>query len=108
MYSVLGVNARGKLLNKKEKETYYDEFITSYSSDLNPNKKVTFFPQIIDDPKDQNNKIPYFITHSAMREWEYEWEGMWDRNKVFPLIYEKSYKEWIIDRITENSKFGRY
>ncbi|VEH67425.1 Uncharacterised protein [Rodentibacter pneumotropicus] len=43
-----------------------------------------------------------------MREWEYEWEGMWDRNKVFPLIYEKSYKEWIIDRITENSKFGRY
>ncbi len=41
-----------------------------------------------------------------MREWEYEWEGMWDRNKVFPLIYEKSYKEWIIDRITENPKFG--
>ncbi|MBN6071526.1 hypothetical protein HYE53_10715, partial [Aggregatibacter actinomycetemcomitans] len=61
-----------------------------------------------DDPDDKNKKIPYFISHSAMREWEYEWLGMLSSNKVFPLIYEKSYKEWIIERITLNSKFGRY
>ncbi|KYK90326.1 hypothetical protein SA269_11160, partial [Aggregatibacter actinomycetemcomitans serotype d str. SA269] len=45
---------------------------------------------------------------SAMREWEYEWLGMLSSNKVFPAIYEKSYKEWIIDRIMKTSKFGRY
>ncbi|OOF60423.1 hypothetical protein BKL51_11325 [Rodentibacter sp. Ppn85] len=108
LYSVLGVNARGNLLNKKEKEAYYDEFIKESSDINNQNRKIAFFPQTIENPKDENKKISYFITHSAMREWEYEWEGMSEKNKVFPLIYEKSYKEWIIDRITENSKFGRY
>ncbi|VEH65294.1 Uncharacterised protein [Rodentibacter pneumotropicus] len=41
-----------------------------------------------------------------MRTWE--WLDL-DRHQVFPLIYEYSYKEWIMDRkIQEHSKFGRY
>ncbi|OOF60450.1 hypothetical protein BKL51_11315 [Rodentibacter sp. Ppn85] len=103
LYSVLGENEKGEL-SKKDKELYFDSFI----KDISDSKKVEFFPQVIEDVKDKNKKIPYFITHSAMREWEYEWEGMSEKNKVFPLIYEKSYKEWIIDRIKKNSKFGRY
>lgn len=58
--------------------------------------------------KNPDKQRPYFITHSAMREWEYEWEGMRDRNKVFPLIYSESYKKYIINKIKKNSKFGRY
>ncbi|MBN6084626.1 hypothetical protein HYE62_10670, partial [Aggregatibacter actinomycetemcomitans] len=104
LYSVLGVDEKGNDLSKKEKKKYYDQFI----SDKRDEGKITFFPQTIDDPDDKNKKIPYFISHSAMREWEYEWLGMLPRNKVFPAIYEKSYKEWIIERITLNSKFGRY
>ena len=43
-----------------------------------------------------------------MREWEYEWVGIPERNKVFPMIYEVSYKRWIMRVIQKNSKFGRY
>ncbi|MBN6064673.1 hypothetical protein HYE62_11455 [Aggregatibacter actinomycetemcomitans] len=102
---MLGKDAEGNDLSKKEKEKYLDKFLISLSSDKNPHKKLTFFPQTIADDK---KSIPYFISHSAMREWEYEWVGMLSSNKVFPAIYEKSYKEWIIDRIMKTSKFGRY
>ncbi|MDG2940606.1 alpha/beta hydrolase, partial [Bisgaard Taxon 10/6] len=53
---------------------------------------------------DQSN---YFITHSAMR--EYEWIAL-DKNnpKIFPDIYLYSYRDEIINRIKENSRFGRY
>ncbi|THA00867.1 alpha/beta hydrolase [Rodentibacter pneumotropicus] len=101
LYSVQGKNTK-RDLSREDKELYFDGFIT----DMEDKKKIIFFPQIIIDEK--GKQAPYFITHSAMREWEYEWEGMRDRNKVFPLIYEKSYKEWIIERINTNSKFGRY
>ena len=43
-----------------------------------------------------------------MREWEYEWLGMRRKNKVFPDIYAESYKNWIMRKIQNNSKFGRY
>ncbi|MBN6082063.1 hypothetical protein HYE55_08345, partial [Aggregatibacter actinomycetemcomitans] len=108
LYSVLGVDEKGNDLSKQEKKKYYDEFIKDASDENNPKKKVTFFPQTIDDPDDKNKKIPYFISHSAMREWEYEWLGMLFSNKVFPLIYEISYQRWIMRVIQKNSKFGRY
>jgi len=58
-------------------------------------KKFNFF--------DQSN---YFISHSAMREWE--WKAL-DTQKVFPDIYKESYKNQIMDRwIKANSNFGRY
>ncbi|MBN6067461.1 hypothetical protein HYE54_01345 [Aggregatibacter actinomycetemcomitans] len=105
---MLGKDAKGNDLSKQEKKKYYDKFLANSSSDNNPKKKVTFFPQTIDDPDDKNKKIPYFISHSAMREWEYEWLGMLPRNKVFPTIYSESYRNIIMYRILEKSKFGRY
>ncbi|MDG2918507.1 alpha/beta hydrolase, partial [Bisgaard Taxon 10/6] len=52
---------------------------------------------------DQSN---YFITHSAMREFEFK---IFDKNGFFADIYKESYKTQIMDRwIKENSKFGRY
>ena len=107
LYSVLGIDENGKPLSAKEKAEYFDPFIAEQSELKNLNRKITFFPQTIKLAPNKPAK-PYFISHSAMREWEYEWEGMLNRLKVFPDIYEKSYKEWIIERIQDNSKFGRY
>ncbi|OOF69811.1 alpha/beta hydrolase [Rodentibacter caecimuris] len=110
LYSVQGRNVKGDL-SKSDKKLYFDQFISNMKRVL----KVEFVPQtaeesdfIDSDPKYPNKQRPYFITHSAMREWEYEWEGMPDRNKVFPLIYSESYKQYIIEKIKKNSKFGRY
>ena len=108
IYSVQGFDEDGDELNKKEKAKYYDKFIAESSSLENPNRKIEFFPQVIDNPQDKNKKIRYFISHSAMREWEYEWLGMRRKNKVFPDIYAESYKNWIMRKIQNNSKFGRY
>lgn len=47
----------------------------------------------------------YFISHSAMREYEFK---IFDYRNVFPRIYKESYRREIMDRIKENSKFGRY
>ncbi|MDG2951027.1 alpha/beta hydrolase, partial [Exercitatus varius] len=53
---------------------------------------------------DQSN---YFITHSAMRDFEFK---IFDKQepKVFPRIYRESYVNEIMNRIQENSNFGRY
>ncbi|QEH48943.1 hypothetical protein [Aggregatibacter actinomycetemcomitans] len=68
------------------------------------NKKLHYFGQVID--QDDGTKFYYFISHSAMRTWE--WLDL-DKHQVFPSIYEYSYKEWIMDRfIQKHSKFGRY
>ncbi|MBN6085386.1 alpha/beta hydrolase [Aggregatibacter actinomycetemcomitans] len=67
-------------------------------------KKLHYFGQVID--QDDGTKFYYFISHSAMRTWE--WLDL-DKHQVFPSIYEYSYKEWIMDRfIQKHSKFGRY
>jgi len=69
--------------------------------------KIEFFPQTIKAPQSTSDKEkPYFISHSAMREWE--WKAL-DTQKVFPDIYKESYKNQIMDRwIKANSNFGRY
>ncbi|MBN6071639.1 hypothetical protein HYE53_11315, partial [Aggregatibacter actinomycetemcomitans] len=51
---MLGKDVEGNDLSKKEKKKYYDEFIASSSSEKNPKRKITFFPQTIDDPDDKN------------------------------------------------------
>ena len=67
-------------------------------------KKLHYFGQVID--QDDGTKFYYFISHSAMRTWE--WLDL-DKHQVFPSIYEYSYKQWIMDRfIQKHSKFGRY
>ncbi|OOF61404.1 hypothetical protein BKL51_10770 [Rodentibacter sp. Ppn85] len=110
LYSVQGRNVKGSL-SKNDKKLYFDPFI----SEMSDEDRIAFLPQtakesqfIDGDTKNPDKQRPYFITHSAMREWEYEWVGMLDKNKVFPLIYSESYKKLIIDRIKRNSKFGRY
>lgn len=109
LYTVQGKNEHGKDLSQKEKEKYYDEFIAVSSDQNSSDRKIDFFSQIAKDPQSISNKEkPYFISHSAMREWEYEWVGIPERNKVFPMIYEVSYKRWIMRVIQKNSKFGRY
>lgn len=107
LYSVEGKNLNGELSEEK-KILYFDSFIHR----MRESRKITFSPQLFEEEEfidgDLNKGKPYFITHSAMREWEYEWSGMLDRNKIFPLIYSESYKKLIVDKIMFNSKFGRY
>ena len=79
----------------------HDSFIEKLSKE---GEKLRYFGQVIDE--DDGTQRYYFISHSAMRTWE--WLEL-DRHQVFPLIYEYSYKQWIMDRkIQKHSKFGRY
>ena len=88
--TVLGTWFNNKELSEARKKEWIDSFITAQ------NKKQFWF-------WDQSN---YFISHSAMREWE--WKAL-DTKKVFPDIYKESYKNQIMDRwIKANSNFGRY
>ena len=78
----------------------HDSFIEELSKE---GEKLRYFGQVI---RKNNQDFYYFISHSAMRTWE--WLEL-DRHQVFPLIYEYSYKQWIMDRkIQKHSKFGRY
>ena len=85
-------------LPEYHKKELFDKFIadnTRKANESGENKKFWF--------QDQSN---YFISHSAMREWE--WKAL-DTQKVFPNIYKESYKGRIIDEwINEKSNFGRY
>lgn len=93
--SVRGIGFKNKELSKRQQEEGFDKFIADNTSNNGENKKFWFW--------DQSN---YFISHSAMREWE--WKAL-DSQKVFPDIYKESYKNQIIDRwIKKNSNFGRY
>ena len=87
-----------KPLSEYHKKELFDKFIadnTRKANESGKNKKFWFW--------DQSN---YFISHSAMREWE--WKAL-DTQKVFPDIYKESYKGRIIDEwINEKSNFGRY
>ena len=88
--TVLGTWFNNKELSEARKKEWIDSFITAQ------NKKQFWF-------WDQSN---YFISHSAMREWE--WKAL-DTQKVFPDIYKESYKNQLMDRwIKANSNFGRY
>ncbi|MBN6071454.1 hypothetical protein HYE53_10305, partial [Aggregatibacter actinomycetemcomitans] len=88
----------GEEVSKKEKKRWHDEFIEKLSK-----TKLEFFGQWEDR---KNEPFYYFISHSAMREWEYQ---QIDIHQVFPLIYKYSYREWIMRRkIQKHSKFGRY
>jgi hypothetical protein len=95
--SVEGIGYKNKKLTELQKEEGFDQFINGNTSseEDKEDKKFNFF--------DQSN---YFISHSAMREWE--WKAL-DTQKVFPDIYKESYKNQIMDRwIKANSNFGRY
>ncbi|WGE51312.1 alpha/beta hydrolase [Actinobacillus equuli subsp. haemolyticus] len=100
--TVEGTGQNGeKFTVKWAKELFADPFI----QELEKEDKINFFDQTILDKN--NNKRPYFLTHSAMR--EYEWMAL-DKNnpKLFPLIYTHSYKRRIMDEIKKKSHFGRY
>ena len=97
--SVLNIMGKDdKPLSEYHKKELFDKFIadnTRKANESGKNKKFWFW--------DQSN---YFISHSAMREWE--WKAL-DTQKVFPDIYKESYKNQIMDRwIKANSNFGRY
>ena len=97
--SVLSIMGKDdKPLPEYHKKELFDKFIadnTRKANESGENKKFWF--------QDQSN---YFISHSAMREWE--WKAL-DTQKVFPDIYKESYKGRIIDEwINEKSNFGRY
>lgn len=97
--SVLNIMGKDdKPLSEYHKKELFDKFIaddTRKANESGKNKKFWFW--------DQSN---YFISHSAMREWE--WKAL-DTQKVFPDIYKESYKGRIIDEwINEKSNFGRY
>ncbi|MDG2918132.1 hypothetical protein P7M46_08985 [Bisgaard Taxon 10/6] len=80
-----------EFLSSARKKEWIDPFITKLKDD-----KFWFW--------DQSN---YFITHSAMRDFEFK---IFDKQepKVFPRIYRESYVNEIMNRIQENSNFGRY
>ena len=85
-------------MSEKEATLWRDEFIASQ-----PKTKLDYFGQW----EIRNEKMfYYFISHSAMREWEYK---QLDIHNVFRAIYKYSYREWIMkNKIQEYSKFGRY
>ncbi|MBN6082527.1 hypothetical protein HYE55_10865, partial [Aggregatibacter actinomycetemcomitans] len=99
--TTLGQDKWGEEVSKKEKERWHDNFIEKL---LNQGKdKIEFFGQW---EIRKGEYFYYFISHSAMREWEYQ---QIDIHQVFPLIYKYSYREWIMRRkIQKHSKFGRY
>ncbi len=83
-----------EFLSEARKKEWIDPFITKLKDN-----KFFFFGQIA-------NGRSYFISHSAMR--NYEFKAL-DKKGFFPDIYKQSYKIQIMDRwIKENSKFGRY
>ena len=93
--SVRGIGFKNKELSKRQQEEGFDKFIADNTSNNGENKSFWWWDQSM-----------YFISHSAMREWE--WKAL-DSQKVFPDIYKESYKNQIIDRwIKKNSNFGRY
>lgn len=96
--TVLGLDKWGKKVSAKEKAHWHDKFIEELSK-----SKLDYFDQF----EIRNEKMfYYFISHSAMREWE--WKDI-DIHDVFRSIYKYSYREWIMKRkIQEYSKFGRY
>ncbi|WGE59636.1 hypothetical protein [Actinobacillus equuli] len=85
-------------LSKAQHKEWLDSFIsarTAKDSENNESKQFWFW--------DQSN---YFISHSAMREFEFK---IFDKKGVFADIYKESYKTQIMDRwIKKDSKFGRY
>ncbi|OOF66481.1 alpha/beta hydrolase [Rodentibacter sp. Ppn85] len=96
--TVLGQDKWGDSVSAKEKARWHDNFIAAQ-----PQTKLDYFSQF----EIRNEKMfYYFISHSAMREWE--WKDI-DIHDVFRAIYKYSYREWIMKRkIQEYSKFGRY
>ncbi|MDG2917443.1 alpha/beta hydrolase, partial [Bisgaard Taxon 10/6] len=97
--TVDGLWFNNKPLSEVQKKEWFDPFIsdrTNKESENNPDKQFWFW--------DQSN---YFISHSAMREFEFK---IFDKQepKVFPRIYRESYVNEIMNRIQENSSFGRY
>ena len=85
-------------LSTREDVILHDKFLASL-----PKDKLEYFGQVI---RKNNQDFYYFISHSAMRTWE--WLELY-RHQVFLSIYEYSYKQWIMDRkILKYSKFGRY
>ncbi|WGE53432.1 alpha/beta hydrolase [Actinobacillus equuli] len=84
-------------LSEAQHKEWLDSFIsarTAKDSENNETKQFWFW--------DQSN---YFISHSAMREFEFK---IFDERNVFSRIYKESYVNEILERIMENSKFGRY
>ncbi|KYK75671.1 hypothetical protein SA2876_07565 [Aggregatibacter actinomycetemcomitans serotype e str. SA2876] len=99
--TTLGQDKWGEEVSKKEKKRWHDNFIEKL---LNQGEdKLEFFGQW----EIRNGEyFYYFISHSAMREWEYP---QIDVHDVFRLIYKYSYKREIMDKkIKLYSKFGRY
>ena len=93
-----GQDKWGKPVSAKEKALWHDEFIASQ-----PKTKLDYFGQWEDR---DDGRFYYFISHSAMREWEYK---QLDIHDVFRAIYKYSYREWIMNEsIKKYSKFGRY
>lgn len=93
-----GQDKWGEKVSVKEAKRWHDEFIAGLRID-----KLEFFGQW---EIRKGEYFYYFISHSAMREWEYQ---QIDIQQVFPLIYKYSYREWIMRRkIQKYSKFGRY
>ena len=93
--------AQEQRINNQQAKNYpIDKFILG-----SKNKKFFFFDQSVTE--EENKKRYYFISHSAMR--EYEWAALDTfKPKIFPDVYEYSYRREIINRIKENSHFGRY
>ncbi|MBN6082204.1 hypothetical protein HYE55_09130, partial [Aggregatibacter actinomycetemcomitans] len=99
--TTLGQDKWGKEVSAKEAKRWHDEFIAKLLK--LKEYKLEFFGQL-ETRKDED--FYYFISHSAMREWEYQ---QIDIHQVFPLIYKYSYKREIMDKkIKLYSKFGRY
>ena len=96
--TALGQDKWGKKVSEKEAALWHDEFIASQ-----PKTKLDYFGQWEDR---DDGRFYYFISHSAMREWEYK---QLDIHDVFRLIYKYSYRLWIMkNKIQEYSRFGRY
>ena len=88
---------RNRLSTQKD-AILHDKFLASL-----PKDKLEYFGQVI---RRNGQNFYYFISHSAMRTWE--WLDL-DKHQVFPLIYKYSYKREIMDKkIKLYSKFGRY
>ncbi|MDC2826499.1 alpha/beta hydrolase [Rodentibacter pneumotropicus] len=88
-------------LSPQRKRILHDSFLEKLSQE---GEKLEYFGQVIEE--DDGSQRYYFISHSAMRTWE--WLDL-DRHQVFPLIYEYSYKREMMDKkIQKHSKFGRY
>ena len=96
--TALGQDKWGKKVSEKEAALWRDEFIASQ-----PKIKLDYFGQW---EIRKGEMFYYFISHSAMREWEYK---QLDIHDVFRAIYKYSYKREIMDKkIKLLSNFGRY